>query len=272
MKRKNITRIITSLILTFCVIVATTACASQNVSSPPADVSGYRVKIENAEHFCEQPKSIYNAGEEVIIKTEILCDAALEVFVDGESIGTGKPVKTGENYTHNEYRFTMPSHNVTVTARTEPNFSQKPSMPENMPESFSFKFTWNCYGTSFYDSSTGILIKDTHNTEKYTATYFLSQKELSRIYALIQKLEIENYPDSYDPHDGKLASDPSLTLSISVRAGTFQKTVTAANIAYAFNADNDEGQAFLDVCNEIITVLTATDEWNSLPEYEFFYQ
>lgn len=140
-------------------------------------------------------------------------------------------------------------------------------------DSFSFSLTWNCYGISSYDSETGKLVKTTDATspEDYITTYRLTNEQMQEIFLLIEELDITRYPDIYDPHQGGLGSDPSMTLILSVNTGTVQKTVKAEDIALTYECDNDAGQKFLSVCKAIKDILTQTDEWKALPEYEFFY-
>lgn len=138
---------------------------------------------------------------------------------------------------------------------------------------FSFSLTWNCYGVSSYDSKTGKLVKTTDAThpEDYVTTYRLTAEQKKQIYDLIEGLHVTEYPDTYDPHGGGLMSSPSMTLVLSVRTGTFQKTIRAADIALTYKTNNKKGQKFLDVCSAIEKILTETEEWKALPEYEFFY-
>lgn len=139
--------------------------------------------------------------------------------------------------------------------------------------SVSFSLTWGTYGISSYDSVTGRLVKTTDATcpEDYVTTYRLTDEETARISKLIRGLDIDRYPDLYDPQAGKLGSDPPMTLILSVRMGETEKTVTAKNIALTYESDDPDGQRFLDVCREIVEILTGTEAWQSLPEYEFFY-
>ncbi len=140
--------------------------------------------------------------------------------------------------------------------------------------SVSFSLTWGTYGISSYDSATGRLVKATDATrpEDYVTTYRLTDEETELISELIRGLDIDRYPDVYDPQAGKLGSDPSMTLILSVRMGAKEKTVTAKNIALTYESEDPDGQLFLDVCREIVEILTGTEAWQSLPEYEFFYE
>lgn len=83
---------------------------------PAESVKSYSVTVEGGDEFLyENLSRKYKQGEHVIIKTNIILDLSLTVYVNGESIGTGKAIKTGDEYTHWEYYFTMPSEDVTIT-------------------------------------------------------------------------------------------------------------------------------------------------------------
>ncbi len=139
-------------------------------------------------------------------------------------------------------------------------------------KNFSFSLTWNCYGVSSYDSKTGKLVKTTDAThpEDYVTEAYLTDEQLTEIYNLISEMEVNSYPDEYNPH-GNAASKPPMTLILSVDMGGNEKTISAENIAISYETDNEKGQTFLTACKTIIDMLTATEEWKSLPEYEFFY-
>ncbi len=137
----------------------------------------------------------------------------------------------------------------------------------------SFSITWNVFGISSYDSTTGKLVKTTDATspEDYVTTLYLSDSQKCRIWELIRELDIETYPDEYDPQEGKMFSNPSMTLVLTVKTETFEKTVRAEDIALSYASDDAKGQKFLDVCKGIVEILTSTEEWKALPEYEFLY-
>ena len=140
-------------------------------------------------------------------------------------------------------------------------------------ESFSFSLTWDCYGISSYDSETGRLVKtkDATDPQDYITTYYLTDAQRQQIYGVIMDLDVSSYPDIYDPHGNGLASDPSMTLILTVQTGTIQKTITAADIAMSYESKDEQGQRFLSACKMIRDILTATEEWKALPEYENFY-
>ena len=143
----------------------------------------------------------------------------------------------------------------------------------DVPTNLSFSLTWNTYGISSYDSATGKLVKttDATNPEDYVTTLQLDGTQLFAIWELLWELDIETYPDEYNPHGNGLASKPSMTLILTIRDGDKVKTVRAENIALSYESNDPKGQKFLDTCKGIRDILTATEEWKTLPEYEFFY-
>ncbi len=143
----------------------------------------------------------------------------------------------------------------------------------NGKERLEFSLTWDCYGISSYDSKSGTLIKtnDATDPEDYRTTCFLSEDKLEYIGELIEELDITSYPDEYNPHNNTMVSEPSMNLILSVNTSGIKKTVRAEDIALVYYADNEKGQKFLDVCSEIKNILTDTDEWRALPDYEFYY-
>lgn len=160
----------------------------------------------------------------------------------------------------------------TTDETTEPS-AEPVEIPLGSLDSFRFSMTWGCYGISSYDSTTGKLVKssDATHPEDYTTTYSLTEEQKQQIYDWIEELQMNEYPDTYDPFDGKLFSNPSMTLILSVQTDTMQKTIRAKDIAFTYKADNKKGQNFLAVCQSIERMLTETEEWKALPEYEFFY-
>ena len=136
---------------------------------------------------------------------------------------------------------------------------------------YSFALTWGTYGISSYDSQSGTLIKTSHATypNDYITNCKLTDEQYSYVWKLIEELDIESYPDEYHPHSGY--SEPDMTLILSVKTEDIDKTITASEIALSYKSDNEKGQRFLDVCKEISEMLMNTNEWKSLPEYEFLY-
>lgn len=142
----------------------------------------------------------------------------------------------------------------------------------DIAEDFSFSLTWNCYGVSSYDSKTGKLVKttDAPNPEDYVTTYTLTSEDQAFFQTLINTLDVDSYPDVYDPKNG--SSRPSMTLILTVRAGDTVKTIAAEDIGLSYKSDDPKGQAFLFTCESIIDRLTATEEWKALPDYAVYYE
>ena len=147
------------------------------------------------------------------------------------------------------------------------------TLPETIPEDFSFALTWNCYGVSSYDSKTGKLVKTTDAThpEDYVTTCHLPEETTKQIYDMLRDLDIGEYPYLYNPYGNGDASEPPMSLILTVRISETERTIRAEDISLSYQAGNKKGQNFLDVCREISDTLTATEEWKALPDYEFLY-
>ena len=140
------------------------------------------------------------------------------------------------------------------------------------PDGFSFALTWGCYGISSYDSDTGKLVKtnDATHPEDYVTEYRMTAEELAWIWDLIRDLDVESYPDEYDPQNGR--SKPSMTLILTVRTADGEKTIAAKGIGLDYESEDAKGQRFLSFCRDMEELLTATDAWKALPEYEKLYE
>ncbi len=136
---------------------------------------------------------------------------------------------------------------------------------------FEFSLTWGCYGISSYDSRTGKLVKTSHAThpEDYITQLTLTTEQYEEIKQLFRDLEIEAYPDEYNP--SKNMSTPYGALILTLRTKDFEKTVTAEEISLDYEGKDKMGQRFLDTCNAIAEMLMETEQWKALPDYEFYY-
>lgn len=147
--------------------------------------------------------------------------------------------------------------------------AEKP-LPKEMPEDFSFALTWGVYGISSYDSRTGKLVKtkDATNPRDYVTYVKLSDEVMELIYKKLRALDVDSYPDEYDP---TLGSEPSAELILTVRKGDNVKTITAKDVSLSYTSPSVKGKRFIDTCLDISDILTATEEWKALPDYEFYY-
>ena len=147
--------------------------------------------------------------------------------------------------------------------------AEKP-LPKEVPEDFSFALTWGVYGISSYDSRTGKLVKtkDATNPRDYVTYVKLSDEVMELIYKKLRALDVESYPDEYYP---TLGSEPSAELILTVRRGDYIKTIEAKDVSLSFDALFPKGKRFINTCSDISDILTSTEEWKSLPDYEFYY-
>ena len=145
-------------------------------------------------------------------------------------------------------------------------------LPKEVPEDFSFALTWGVYGISSYDSRTGKLVKtkDATNPRDYVTYVKLSDDVMELIYKKLRALDVDSYPDEYDP-DLMMASDPSASLILTVRKGDYVKTIEAKDVSLSFDALFPKGKRFINTCSDISDILTSTEEWKALPDYEFYY-
>ncbi len=154
-------------------------------------------------------------------------------------------------------------------------------LPEktDIPEDFSFAITFNTYGISSYDSTTGRLVKTTDAThpEDYVTTLVFSEAELSEIRTILNGLNLNAYPAEYDPFNApdaelRVMSEPSQTMILTVRSETVNKTITCRNVAHGGEGYNKEAEEFLDALRQITEKIYASEEWKALPDYEFLYE
>ncbi len=144
---------------------------------------------------------------------------------------------------------------------------------DTRPEDFSFSVVFGTYGESYYNSETCSLVKTTNatNPEQYVTNMQLTPQALDEIYRCIVELDMDAYPAEYDPFNG-VSSDPSQTLILTVSGTGFgEKQIVCENICVGYECDKKKGQKFLSAMKDIIDIIRATDEWQALPEYEFFY-
>lgn len=146
------------------------------------------------------------------------------------------------------------------------------TLPKEMPSDFSFSLVWGIYGISSYDSRTGKLVKTTDAThpEDYVTYLHLSDDTLDYVYGLLLDLDIDDYPDEYDP-DRHTACTPSSELTLTVRANGRTKTVNVEDMAASRLARIGKSGRYIETCDYIRKLIVASEEWQALPEYEFYY-
>ena len=138
-----------------------------------------------------------------------------------------------------------------------------------------FFVRWGVGGQSSYDGKTGKLVKTTDVIERspddYVTTLFFSKEDEAFIWQLLEKLRLEDYPDEYDPYMSEngetVGSSPSVNLVLTVG----NKTVYCSGIAIGGVPSTEKGKNFMETINLIIDMITSSDEWKALPDYEVLY-
>lgn len=150
---------------------------------------------------------------------------------------------------------------------------KQPNLPEKMPENFSFSITWGVGGNSTYDSKTGKLIKsaDATDVSKYSTTYKMSKEELNYVYNLILDLNLEQY-DTELNKSGEIQSIPPQKLCLTVNADDFSKTIKFTDADWNTTTNDTPETQFLITIKKISEILTNSNEWKELPDYEFYYE
>ncbi|MGI6507469.1 MAG: hypothetical protein ACOX4A_03645 [Saccharofermentanales bacterium] len=180
------------------------------------------------------------------------------------------------------------AHNASTTRMTlpEPRYTELPAPSvtttrTTLPDDFSFSITWGIYGESTYDSRNGELVKTKNATtpSDYITKLILTENQKLTIYKLLtEDIDLSLYPAYYDPFNAPntdifIASDPSQTIRLSFTANGHTRSVGCVNIAVAGMEEcyEKKGEDLLKVALSISELLMDTEEWKTLPEYEFFY-
>ena len=142
-----------------------------------------------------------------------------------------------------------------------------------MPEDFSFYFSFGTENNMFYDSASKVLVKDQRakHPERYTTKLAVSKAQRKQIWEKIRQMDMDSYPDRYDPNPGSISS-PSLSIELTVSYGDYSKTIQCDQIAYTFEAKDQKGRLFLQTCKDIMELLQNSKEWKKLPQYERLYR
>ena len=139
-----------------------------------------------------------------------------------------------------------------------------PTLPEEMPENFSFILRWHKSGLSSYDSSSGELNKIRCDE---SAVYIMSQEELKTVYKLIYDLDILSYEDELDQSKYS-TSMPIHDYYFTVKANDITKSVIALNASPTSSTTSQKYWKYFYTVRTIIKMLQATDAWESLvPKY-----
>lgn len=143
------------------------------------------------------------------------------------------------------------------------------SVPAGVPEDFSFAIAWNPYGDSTYDSDTGVLIKQlvADPVEDYTTELKLSGSQLKEIWEILSSVDLDSCPDMLQPQ-GSAANAPWMNLT--VRQDGKERSVYCMDLE-ACRSSGQQGRAYVEAGEKIVEILTATREWQALPDYQDIY-
>lgn len=149
---------------------------------------------------------------------------------------------------------------------------EAPTTEAGIPEDFSFSLVYGVCGDLTYDSESGELVKQRVATrvEDYTTTFFFTDEQKQRVYDLIVAMNPASYPDEYSPLKG--STIPSLMIILTATYNGVTKTITCHSVPIGGEAVNEQGEAFMEVLHAITKAIYASDKWQALPDYEFYYE
>ena len=79
----------------------------------------YKLTVDDPNNFIiEKMNKEYFSGEKVIVKTSILYDVDLKLFLDDEFVCSQTVINDNGTYTHWEFYFTMPAKNAKISFKT----------------------------------------------------------------------------------------------------------------------------------------------------------
>ena len=136
------------------------------------------------------------------------------------------------------------------------------SQSDTINPDFSFTIRWGHQGENGYSSKDRLLYKgDPQNTMEFE----LEEEVLYAVWQIASAL-CADYPDRYDPHS-YIQSDPGMDLYLEVSSGRKLDLVSCPDIAAVYTSENPAGDDFLDAFFAIVSVLTASEQWQALPEW-----
>lgn len=143
----------------------------------------------------------------------------------------------------------------------------------NTDTPFDFEIVWGL-GSSSYNSKTGKLTKTIdvveHSQEDYVTTYFLSDEDKLEFCNSLVNIDIYSYSDEYNMYaedEERFMIDPSAGLSLTIS----DKTIRSPYFFERVPPTNIKGKKFHESIVFLIDILTSSEEWLALPEYEVYY-
>jgi hypothetical protein len=151
-----------------------------------------------------------------------------------------------------------------------------------VPEDFSISLSWGIYGISSYDSRTGNLIKELNPTglfgaskDDFKAKYYLSDDEKEKIYKLLLDIDFDSYPSDYRPYEEYWCLPMSL-FRITVRYKGYEKAIYSEQFPgeilsrdyYQEIYTDKRSYNFIRLYDTLVEILTSTEEWKTMPQYD----
>ncbi|MBQ8293478.1 MAG: hypothetical protein IJX78_06760 [Bacilli bacterium] len=144
------------------------------------------------------------------------------------------------------------------------------SLPEEMPEDFSFALTFGFNG--YYDSKTGVL-KNGYNYDldcECETTLLFTEQELKEIYEIFLEGSIDRWNEKLTVSDNLV--NPSYTIDIFFTANNKTIDITIYGASY-ISFDKWEngvklGKAYYKIVNQYIK---ESEEYKALPENQILY-
>ena len=145
------------------------------------------------------------------------------------------------------------------------------SLPKEMPEDFTLYVQWGTFGDSSYSSETGKLVKDFDIDGKYSTTYVMPKEDLKEAYSIIRKLGIDKFPKEFSQKELQ-GSSPYCIFTIKATINGETYSVTAKQVSGYDGGRSIRTIRFLNAVESIVTIITSSDEWKSIPESGDFYE
>lgn len=167
----------------------------------------------NTEYLIKKPLSAYAAGENVTVVTDILMDAYIAMYLNGEYIGSGTEVEI-DGRSCSAYSFTMPDCDSVLFAQVENGF-----LPPTENVDFSARILLHCDFSGFEE---GITLLST--ASQHTA-FFKDAGE-----------DLRDFTKKYD--DAYFTENSLLVFCLTETSGSIRHEVTSVEITFGENREN----------------------------------
>lgn len=137
-----------------------------------------------------------------------------------------------------------------------------PSLPETMPDDFSFVLDYGVNGKNQLDTRKGTYTKDLILNPAVTTSLALSQTEKTEIYNMMQEIDILSYPDEFVPESSHHVT-PYQSYHLTISYNGQEKSIFWADESVATTV---EATKLREIFMRIHEIVTNKDEYQALPE------